>query len=112
LYIQTWSVPSKQNLILKQAFHSILIRQLCQSTGYYEIEFSSIVRRVISSALTQEGTVSGSSSHQYNLLASDPDGQSQLEVAGVPSSVLQPYLRLLIQQSMVVAKFSKTVSSF
>jgi hypothetical protein len=43
LYIQTWSVPSKQNLILKQAFHSILIRQLCQSTGYYEIEFGSIV---------------------------------------------------------------------
>jgi hypothetical protein len=44
----------EQNLILKQAFHSILIRQLCQSTGYYEIEFSSIVRRNLSSALTQE----------------------------------------------------------
>jgi hypothetical protein len=31
-----------------------LIRQLCQSTGYYEIEFSSIVRKNLSSALTQE----------------------------------------------------------
>jgi hypothetical protein len=32
----------------------------------------------LSSALTQEGTVSGSSSHQYKS-ASDPDGQSQLK---------------------------------
>jgi hypothetical protein len=42
---------------------------------------SNLVRlsKNLSSALTQEGTVSGSSSHQYNLLASDPDGQSQLK---------------------------------
>jgi hypothetical protein len=42
-HIQTWSVLREQNLILKQAFHSILVRQLCQSTGCYEIRFSSIV---------------------------------------------------------------------
>jgi hypothetical protein len=64
---QTWSVPSKQNLILKQAFP---FHPHPPANPQAKIEFSSIVRRVISHLLTQEGTVSGSSSHQYNLLAS------------------------------------------
>jgi hypothetical protein len=55
----------------------ILIRQLCQSTGYHEIEFGSIVRRVISHLLQHRRV-------QYlvvvvNIIASHPDGQSQLK---------------------------------